>query len=103
MARRLSTNKVESGIAVTEKRGAFFPVTALTIASLQDAWAGGPPVRGDWRFEPVDGGTRFTYRLRYDMAPPVLRPLLDRAFIEKRWAQAIEASLRNLKARVEGH
>lgn len=64
---------------------------------------GGPPVRGDWRFEPVDGGTRFTYRLRYDMPPPVLGPLLDRALIEKRWAQAIEASLRNLKARVEGH
>lgn len=63
----------------------------------------GPPVRGDWRFESVEGGTRFTYRLRYAMPPPILGPLLDRTLLERRWVHAIEASLANLKARVEAH
>jgi len=61
----------------------------------------GPPVRGDWRFEAVTGGTRFTYRLRYGMPPPLLGPLLDHALLKKRWIKAIEQSLANLKTRVE--
>jgi len=61
----------------------------------------GPRVRGDWRFEPASGGTRFTYRLRYGMPPPILGPVLDRAFLEKRWIKAIEASLANLRTRLE--
>jgi len=63
----------------------------------------GPRVRGDWRFEGVSGGTRFTYRLRYGMPPPILGPLLDHALFEKRWIKAIEASLANLKSRLEAH
>jgi hypothetical protein len=61
----------------------------------------GPPVRGDWRFEPADAGTRFTYRLRYTMPPPVLGPILDRWLMEPRWRRAIEASLNNLKGECE--
>ncbi len=59
---------------------------------------GGPPVRGDWRFSPTREGTRLTYRLRYRMPPPLIGPLLDKLFIEKKWASSIEASLENLEA-----
>jgi len=58
----------------------------------------GPPVRGVWRFDPLDGGTRFTYRLVYRMPPPLLGPLMDRLFVARQWASAIEASLANLQA-----
>lgn len=61
----------------------------------------GPPVRGDWTFEGADGGTRFTYRLRYTLPPPVLGPFLDRWLMEPRWRRAIEASLENLKRECE--
>ncbi len=59
---------------------------------------GGPLVRGDWRFDSVNEGTRFTYRLRYRMPPPLIGLLLDKLLIERRWSSAIEASLGNLKA-----
>jgi hypothetical protein len=61
----------------------------------------GPRVQGDWRFEPIEGGTRFTYRLRYTMPPPIIGPLMDRFLIKQRWASAIEASLANLKVELD--
>jgi hypothetical protein len=62
----------------------------------------GPPVRGDWQFEREGRGTRFTYRLRYAMPPPLLGPLLDKMILAALWEKAAGHALLKLRVMVEG-
>lgn len=84
------------GMPVTMEVRDYRPGRGWTAYSL-----GSPAVRGDWRFEKGPSGTRFTYRLRYTMPPPLLGPLLDRLILARQWGKAIDASLARLKARME--
>lgn len=103
----LSSGELREGFQV-EYVGRMLGIGLKVLMEVRDFQAGRgwtanslgePPVRGDWRFDPTNGGTRFTYRLRYTMPPPVIGPLLDKLLIERKWASAIEASLGNLKAK----
>ena len=61
----------------------------------------GPETTGTWQFEPLDGSTRFTYRLEYTMPLPLVGGLLDRLLVAPRWARIIDRSLEHLKTLVE--
>lgn len=61
----------------------------------------GPRAEGRWAFAAQEDGTRFTYRLSYEMPPPLLGPLLDRACFAPAWRRAIAAALESLKRVVE--
>ncbi len=60
------------------------------------------PVRSvsTWLLEPVDGGTRVTFRGDYRLNMPVVIPFAD-SILKSEVAGHISRSLRNLKARVE--
>lgn len=62
---------------------------------------GGPPAEGRWEFAPRGCGTRFTYRLSYEMPPPVVGPLVDRWLTGPAWERAVGEALANLKRLVE--
>jgi len=61
----------------------------------------GLPVEGRWRFVSDDGRTKFTYRLSYDLPPPILGPLLDELLMKRLWTTAIDRSLVSLKRLIE--
>jgi len=61
----------------------------------------GPETTGTWRFEALDGSTRFTYRLEYSMPLPLVGGLLDKLLLAPRWARIIDRSLEHLKILVE--
>ncbi len=60
------------------------------------------PVRSvsTWLFEPVDGGTRVTFRGDYRFSVPFMVPFAD-SILKSEVASHISRSLRNLKAIVE--
>ena len=51
--------------------------------------------------EPVEGGTRFTYKFDYEMPGGGVGKVVDRLFVEKMNVKNLEDSLRNLKALAE--
>lgn len=54
-----------------------------------------------WNFEDLDGSTRFTYGLTYDLPVPILGFVLDKLFMKPAWEKFIDNSLQNLKHLVE--
>jgi len=61
----------------------------------------GPKTRGEWRFAPNNGGTRFTYVLDYKMPMPGIGGILDKLLVRKTWVRLIDKSLENLKGALE--
>lgn len=64
-------------------------------------WTGvatkGMPHQTHWLFEPVEGGTKFTYALEYQLPIPLIGSLLDSAFMKPQWDKIIRTSLNNLR------
>ena len=54
-----------------------------------------------WVFEEVNGQTRFTYGLTYDLPVPLLGGLLDSLLMKPAWEKFVEESLQNLKELTE--
>jgi len=61
----------------------------------------GPKTRGEWRFAAVNGGTRFTYVLDYQMPMPIVGGILDTLLIKGNWVRFINKSVQNLKRALE--
>jgi uncharacterized membrane protein len=63
-------------------------------------WTGiatkGMPHRTHWLFEPVEGGTKFTYTLEYQLPVPLIGSLIDSSFMKPQWDKIIRTSLNNL-------
>ncbi|MFC2126150.1 SRPBCC family protein [Bacteroidota bacterium] len=57
----------------------------------------GMPHQTLWMFESVDGGTKSTYALEYELTIPVLGSLLDDFLMKPQWDKIIRKSLNNLK------
>jgi carbon monoxide dehydrogenase subunit G len=57
----------------------------------------GMPHTTFWVFETVDGGTKFTYALEYNIYIPLFGKWLDKKFIKPQWERIIGNSLKNLK------
>ena len=61
----------------------------------------GPKVDEHYSFEPIEGGTRVTYTMDYDVPLPVLGGLLDALVFKSLWARRVQATLQNLKRLLE--
>ena len=66
-----------------------------------EGWKGkavkGMPHTTYWVFEPIEGGTKFTYALEYELKLPLVGNWLDNAFMKPQWERIISKSLENLK------
>ncbi len=67
-----------------------------TYASIK-----GPKTRGQWFFEAMDGGTRITYIVEYQLPIPIVGGILDRLFVKPKREAYTEKVLQNLKALFE--
>ena len=61
----------------------------------------GPKTIGEWRFAPVNEGTRFTYVLDYQMPMPIIGGIIDTLLVKGTWVRFIDRSLQNLKNALE--
>ena len=61
----------------------------------------GPRTIGEWRFAPMNGGTRFTYVLDYQMPMPIVGGIVDTLLVKGTWVRLIDKSLQNLKRALE--
>jgi uncharacterized membrane protein len=61
----------------------------------------GPKVNERYSFEPIEGGTRVTYAMDYDVPPPILGALLDLLVLRSLWAKRVQTNLQNLKRLLE--
>jgi uncharacterized membrane protein len=61
----------------------------------------GPKVDEHYTFEPIEGGTRVTYSMDYDIPLPILSGLLDALVFKSLWAKRVQANLQNLKRVLE--
>lgn len=57
----------------------------------------GMPHTTYWIFESIEGETKFTYALEYQLEIPLIGNWLDKTFIEPQWNKIINNSLENLK------
>lgn len=57
----------------------------------------GMPHTTYWIFESIEGGTKFTYALEYELEIPLVGNWLDKTFMEPQWNKIINNSLENLK------
>mgnify|MGYP001063152253 CR=1 FL=1 len=86
----------------------FLSVSVRVETEIHDfvrdhGWAGtatkGIAHRTRWRFEPVVGGTRFTYTLEYRLPAAALGRMIDSWLVKPQWDRIIAKSLDNLKRR----
>ncbi len=70
-----------------------------------EGWRGqatkGMPHQTQWQFEPVEGGTQFSYILTYDLPLGFLSNFVDNQVMKPQWEKIIEASLKNFKEWIE--
>jgi hypothetical protein len=64
-------------------------------------WSGhrvkGVPHRTTWKFEDVNGYTKFTYIAEYSLPIPILGPILCILFTNRAWRHILKKSLNNIK------
>jgi uncharacterized membrane protein len=61
----------------------------------------GPKVDEHYLFKPIEGGTRVTYSMDYEVPVPIIGGLLDALVIKSIWAKRVHRSLQNLKRLLE--
>jgi uncharacterized membrane protein len=70
-----------------------------------EGWTGiatkGVKHKTQWLFEPIEGGTKFTYGVSYQMPVPLIGGILDKLFMKPAWVKIVEDSLQNLKEQTE--
>ena len=85
--------------------GLSVPVETEVCDFVEDGgWRGvsrrGPRHETRWQFVPEGDGTRFTFRMDYEL--PLVAKFLDRLFVRPEWQRVVQESAQNLKRRVEG-
>ena len=80
--------------------------TEIADFAENGGWTGvsvrGMAHRTSWRFEPHGEGTRFSYRMEYQLPLPLLGPALDALLLRRHWRRTIKQSLSNLQAHFAG-
>lgn len=61
----------------------------------------GPKVDEHYSFQPIEGGTRVTYAMEYEVPVPVVGALLDLLVFKSLWAKRVQTNLQNLKRLLE--
>jgi uncharacterized membrane protein len=61
----------------------------------------GPKVDEHYSFEPIEGGTRITYTMDYDVPLPLIGGILDTLIFRSLWAKRVQRSMQNLKRILE--